>query len=204
MSFFTTLWAIILNNKVVVVLGLLTFIFFICTVALAVEKDNLKAKIANLTTNIKPKSAEQNREARTISIQIRNLTMSSSSKWSEWRLPKGSYKTREYILKLQPNLQDGTYNGEITILFEILQPLEILQLNSKGLTIQESDVIVNDAVGHPHLHYDDVKEMITLTSKNGPFPIGNNTLKIKFSGDMKDRIVGMYRSSYINEKGENR
>lgn len=204
MSFFTTLWAIILNNKVVTVLGLLTFIFFVCTIALAVEKDNLNAELANLTatTTTVPPTTTKTREIRTISIQNHNLTMSSSSNWSEWRLPKDSYKTKEYILKLQPNLQDGTYNGEINILFEILQPLDVLQLNSKGLTIEESDVTVNDALQHPNLHYDDVKERITLTSKKGLFPVGNNTLKIKFSGDMKDRIVGLYRSSYVNEKGE--
>lgn len=83
----------------------------------------------------------------------------------------------------------------------VLTATNAVVLHSKGLTIDA--VKVNDAVGSFELDAD--YELLTISkTDNSVLNTGNASIEIEFNGDMKNRIVGLYTSSYMGSNGENR
>lgn len=115
-----------------------------------------------------------------------------------WRLPQSVIPTH-YNLILNPDLQSGTFTGQIDIHFTAVEIVSLIKLHSKGLTIESIELRGNEVsfVEKPE------RELLVLTFRN-ELPMGEHKMTVKFSGDMKNRIVGFYRSSYTNQQGEER
>lgn len=74
-------------------------------------------------------------------------------------------------------------------------------LHSKGLNI-DSVKIGNE---NASFELDPDYELLTIKkTDNTDISLGNGSVEIEFNGDMKNRIVGLYTSSYKSATGENR
>ncbi|KAK5650644.1 hypothetical protein RI129_001673 [Pyrocoelia pectoralis] len=102
---------------------------------------------------------------------------------SGYRLPPHIIP-ESYDLTLYPNLNDGTFKG--------------VRVHSKGLSIN-SVHIDGDASSFEE---NEQFEVLILTKSNKAVILnGVIEIKIEYSGDMKDRIVGLYTSSYTRKDG---
>lgn len=87
------------------------------------------------------------------------------------------------------------------ISLDVLSETDSVVLHSNLLTID--NVTIETETGNFAL--EDTYEILTITKADGSlFSVGNTTIEINFNGDMKDRIVGLYTSSYTAESGESR
>lgn len=71
-------------------------------------------------------------------------------------------------------------------------------IHSNGLNITRVNVNGEEA----NFQLDASYEIITVTKKDGStFTTSTDALAIEFNGDMKNRIVGLYTSSYKSKRG---
>ncbi|XP_023019130.2 aminopeptidase A isoform X4 [Leptinotarsa decemlineata] len=119
---------------------------------------------------------------------------------SKYRLPT-AVRPLVYDLFLYPNLTTGLFTGKVKVDVQVLSNTDRIILNSNSLTINK--VQIDSVVGSYCL--DPTHELLTISKADeAGFKIGNATIEIDFSGDMKNRIVGLYTSSYKSASGENR
>ncbi|GLV31099.1 uncharacterized protein CBL_12173 [Carabus blaptoides fortunei] len=122
-----------------------------------------------------------------------------------WRLPRNVIPTH-YNLTLAPNLKDGTFTGQIDISFTAVETVSLIRMHSKGLKIDRvecGDLVTTHTRQSISLEKVPSRELIEI-SMNPELPVGEHEMTINFRGDMKNRIVGFYRSSYTNENGVER
>lgn len=132
-----------------------------------------------------------------VSTTLAARTEAKTSEMSKYRLPT-SVKPTLYDLYLFPDLQTGLFRGNVTVNLSLSEPVNTLVIHSNGLNITR--VNVNDEEANFQL--DAPYEIITITKKDeSTFTTSTNSLAIEFNGDMKNRIVGLYTSSYKSKKG---
>lgn len=105
------------------------------------------------------------------------------------------------MLTLFPENRINIFTGQVNIEVAVLSQTDKIVLHSKGLAIES--VKVNNITGSFLL--DPTYELLIIQKNdNGHLDVGNATIEIVFSGDMKNRIVGLYTSSYKGANGKNR
>ncbi|XP_015604740.1 aminopeptidase N [Cephus cinctus] len=126
---------------------------------------------------------------------------------ADYRLPTNS-KPIHYVIKLNPHLTNDnfTFTGEVTITLEVVQASTNITLHSKEQTIDESRTFLapyNDNTTRYSIthNYDTTTDFLIL-SANETLPVGNYTLIIHYTGDLRDDMIGFYRSSYTNSNNE--
>lgn len=208
MSLFETLHVLIFKNKLITFLGLLCFIFFVSTIALSVEKNNLAAELEKYyehSTTVKPiTNVTQTTNSGTTTVTPTSTTAEGDPDYSYWRLQKNFIKLSEYVLKLYLNLEEGTYAGELDIKFIALEKFNRLQIHSaknlydsaKNYTIKLDNYAIDSST---YIDTDIIHLYFGYRDKD----IGNHVLSFKFNGKLNDKLVGFYRSSY-NENNETR
>lgn len=117
--------------------------------------------------------------------------------WSNPRLPRNVLPDH-YDLLLHPDIEEGTFRGEVTIHLTIVNETDVLLVHAWQLTVDAVSVesppttgvvSVADSFLFPQNEYFVVK----LTA---PIQPGNASLTLSFAGPLTGRIVGFYRSSY--------
>lgn len=132
---------------------------------------------------------------RTLSKLEDNLR--SKPEMNNYLLPK-DVKPISYDLYLHPNLVTETFSGKITIETELLANKSEIRLHNNGLTIHNVQIDGNEGKHNTDATY----ELLQITSSDSaPIEAGKRKLVIEFSGDMKNRYVGLYSSKYLNENG---
>lgn len=122
-----------------------------------------------------------------------------------FRLPR-ELRPRHYQLRLQPDLMNKTFSGNVTIRLEVLKPIAFIPVHSKMLTVETKEIMQLDGdmkplrsiapsltFEHPQLEY-------WVTEFAEPLDVGNYSLHLKFNGSLVDRIVGFYQSSYLDKQ----
>lgn len=102
-----------------------------------------------------------------------------------------------YDLYLYPDLATGLFKGIVTVSVDLSEDRNDLILHNNGLNI--ISVLIDDVVCE--YETDLTYELLVIrlpASKN--IGAGTRLVKIEYSGDMKNRIVGLYTSSYKNEE----
>ena len=109
---------------------------------------------------------------------------------------------QKYTLKLQPNFEDFTFQGEETIDVQISESTSVILLNSSDIEIQ-SAALVRDGVTTiaSGIAHDQPVETATI-SFGHPLSTGVAQLTIKFTGILNDKLRGFYRSQYTTAQGE--
>jgi len=109
---------------------------------------------------------------------------------------------QKYTLKLQPDFEDFTFQGEEIIDVQISESTSVILLNSSDIEIQ-SAALVRDGVTTiaSGIAHDQHVETATI-SFGQPLTTGAAQLTIKFTGILNDKLRGFYRSQYTTAQGE--
>ncbi|CAG9829478.1 unnamed protein product [Diabrotica balteata] len=144
-------------------------------------------------------------ENKSLRLTIRRLKMEKNNcdnkdNLVKFRLPD-TVKPLLYDLYLYPDLKTGLFRGKVNISLEILKETESVSLHSKGLNIANVKVASQPGTFTIEKTYD----LLNIKRKdNSKFIPGFDNVEIEFDGDMKNRIVGLYTSSYTTSSGEKR
>ncbi|XP_018321790.1 glutamyl aminopeptidase isoform X2 [Agrilus planipennis] len=124
----------------------------------------------------------------------------ATEKMANYRLSR-SIIPQSYNLFLYPNLATGKYNGKIEIKVNVLERVNEIKIHSKGLTITKAtldDKKVN-------IEEDPTHECLVLSfEKESPIEKGSKVINVEYSGSMVNKIVGIYKSTYVDDKGRTR
>ncbi|MFK7917547.1 MAG: M1 family metallopeptidase [Ilumatobacter sp.] len=113
-----------------------------------------------------------------------------------YRLPTHVRPTR-YDVRLRPSLDDATFSGEVTIAIDLDEPTESITLNAIELGIEA--VTLDGAAATWAL--DEATERLTVEAPS-TLDSKTATLHIEFTGILNDKLRGFYRSTYIDDQGE--
>lgn len=124
-----------------------------------------------------------------------------------FRLSKFVTPTR-YDLHLHPDLNTGLIWGKVKISLDVASHTDKLVLHSKGLEITNASLLMCNENGSKQVpiektfNIDSLEHFIVQLS--APLAPGCYVLSLDYNGDMKNRIVGIYQSTYKGPSGENR
>merc|ERR1711962_360541 len=141
-------------------------------------------------------------------VPVRNAPGIESSEtmkkeWeSDYRLPQTTLPLH-YDLYLFPNLKDDTFSGHVAISLDTKEPRSHFVVHVKNLKVSDTqlkayngDVIpLEAAFEYPK------NEFWVVVPANGPVPVGNYSLSMKFEGRLDTGILGFYRSTYLDDEG---
>lgn len=108
----------------------------------------------------------------------------------------------KYYIKLTPDLGKFTFTGEVSIRIQILQQSSEITINAAELDIHEC-ILTNESglnFQPTSTDLDDKAETVTFKFAE-PNKTGSATLKIRFTGELNDRLRGFYRSRYTDAHG---
>ncbi|XP_044761271.1 glutamyl aminopeptidase isoform X3 [Coccinella septempunctata] len=112
------------------------------------------------------------------------------------RLPDVA-RPEHYDLYLYPNLENGTFTGKVNITVK-LKDTGVITLHSKNLTIKS---VKSDQAPVNFYLYIDYELLLIQRDDEKPFHNGTSSLEIEFEGTMKNKLVGLYKSTYKGKKG---
>ena len=109
---------------------------------------------------------------------------------------------QKYTLKLQPNFEDFTFQGEETIEVQISESTSVILLNSSDIEIQSAELVRDGVTTIARgIAHDQSVETATI-SFGLPLSTGVAQLTMKFTGILNDKLRGFYRSQYTTPQGE--
>lgn len=111
-----------------------------------------------------------------------------------------------YKLELYPNLKTKTFNGSVAIDLEVQEPVSFIAIHSKKLAITNTSLRAGVGSEIPiSATYVFDKFEYWVTEFDKPIERGNYTFSMDFAGDLMNRIVGFYGSTYFSpEKNQSR
>ncbi len=107
------------------------------------------------------------------------------------RLP-GAARPDSYLIELRPDLDEAKFSGSVDISITVSEPIDALVLNSADLRI---DVATLDRKRELRVDLDPDNEQVTFTPQEQIQP-GTVTLHVEFRGELNDKLLGFYRSTF--------
>ncbi len=114
-----------------------------------------------------------------------------------------------YDLTLTPNFDDFTFDGEVDVTVSMEPGTSEIMLNCAEIEIHSATVSWTDANGEQeqaasNIAYDADAETATISIPGTPADglMGNQHLRMSFTGELNDKLRGFYRSQYVNPEGE--
>lgn len=108
----------------------------------------------------------------------------------------GDIVPERYVIKLKPDLEKFTFEGEETISILIKKPTKTVTLHSKEIDIETAEIVEKDKkIFATKISYDEKAETATFHFA-APIPRGAAKLRIVFRGILNDKLRGFYRSQY--------
>jgi puromycin-sensitive aminopeptidase len=118
-----------------------------------------------------------------------------------YRLP-GTVTPERYDIKLIPDLEKFTFAGEESIEVAVHQPVTEVILNAAELDIRKVAFLsANGKQLEGAIALDAERERATFTFPE-PLEPGRGSLSITFTGVLNDKLHGFYRSTYKDDRGE--
>ena len=106
-------------------------------------------------------------------------------------------KPLEYDLKIHPDLENFTFEGQEEITLILAEGTKKITLHSKDLELTTAKILIkNKEIFSEKISYDSKREAVTLSFKN-EVPKGKNKLTLFFKGILNDKMRGFYKSSYV-------
>ena len=107
-----------------------------------------------------------------------------------------------YKLHLTPDLTNFNFYGEVSIKVTIKNPSHEIVLNSAELEIENVSVVSGqNTVKISNFKLDENTETLAITTTD-IFPAGEAIINIRYKGELNDRLLGFYRSSYLDKDGD--
>ncbi len=114
-----------------------------------------------------------------------------------------------YDLALTPDFGDFTFAGEVDVTVSMEPGTTEIMLNCSEIEIHSAAVGWTDTNGEQeqaasNIAYDADAETVTITIPGTPADglVGNQRLRMSFTGELNDKLRGFYRSQYTNPEGE--
>lgn len=108
-------------------------------------------------------------------------------------------KFHHYELKITPNLENFTFEGESKIVMTVVKQTLKLILNAKSLLVKECIIKHNNEIFYPlNIDYDEETERVIVVFSD-ELPLGDCVANIKFSGVIDDSMNGFYKCKYIDD-----
>lgn len=113
-----------------------------------------------------------------------------------------------YDIRLFPDMTADIYYGQVSVLVNVLQPVEYIILHQQYVNITSTllteedgtDVPVEEAFAYDKNQYWVVKP----GSSTGNLTAASYWLSLNYTGDLMKNIVGIYKSIYTTNDGNNR
>ncbi|KAF7269518.1 hypothetical protein GWI33_017459 [Rhynchophorus ferrugineus] len=162
-------------------------VFCISTIALGVD-------ISRLRKELDDEKSDEDVSSTTPTTTLSTTTEETSIDMTKFRLPK-TVSPSVYDLYLYPDLETGLFKGTVIISVNINEPTSSILLHSNKLNITSVTV-----KGEPaNFSVDEKYETLEISKKDGTqFTSTFDNVAIQFNGDMKNRLVGLYTSSYTS------
>ncbi|CAB4371700.1 MAG: M1 family peptidase [Actinobacteria bacterium] len=128
-----------------------------------------------------------------------------SSDASPFRLP-GPVRPVRYDLTLEPDLEAATFTGEVTIDLLLSAATDTISCNALDLDILAAEVVAGSladegpAIAVTDVALDPETERVTFTLGQA-LPAGEAHLRIRFTGELNDKLRGFYRSTFTDTAG---
>jgi puromycin-sensitive aminopeptidase len=117
-----------------------------------------------------------------------------------YRLPRSVIPSR-YELRLEPDLESRTFQGQAVIAVSVNEPAKEILLNAAELEIFEA--VLEPSKGPSliaQMTLEEPTERCQLTFFQAIEP-GNYSLRMRFKGTLNDKLRGFYHSSYRDAQG---
>jgi puromycin-sensitive aminopeptidase len=108
-----------------------------------------------------------------------------------------------YDLELAPDLNAATFTGTVEVTVVITEPVDELVLHALDLELDEVWLEQDGARTEATATFDPANEMVSL-SLAATAPAGAATLHASFRGELNDKLVGFYRSTFTDDAGATR
>lgn len=118
------------------------------------------------------------------------------------RLPS-AVTPKHYDLYFHPLLEEATFTGRSEVAVTVHEPVEALVLHALDLDITEATIERDGERLDLTATFQPAGEMVTLAAPSVIAP-GEWVLRTSFSGELNDKLVGFYRSTFTDESGERR
>jgi puromycin-sensitive aminopeptidase len=116
------------------------------------------------------------------------------------RLPT-TVKPSHYELELAPDLDGATFTGTVAVTVDVAEPVGELVLHALDLAIDDARFEHSDGTRLDiTTTFDKEAETATLALSGTASP-GTWTLHARFTGELNDKLVGFYRSTYTDDGG---
>jgi puromycin-sensitive aminopeptidase len=119
-----------------------------------------------------------------------------------YRLPRTVVPVR-YDLTVRPDLAAGRFDGEVTIELSISEPVRRVVLNAHALEVEPVRLRQGDTDHSVSLVAEPEAERVTVRV-DGELAPGAATLTLRFSGELSRGLVGFYRSTFVDDDGNER
>ncbi|QEE14734.1 M1 family metallopeptidase [Promethearchaeum syntrophicum] len=104
-------------------------------------------------------------------------------------------KPIHYNIHLEPDLENFVFSGLAEIEIDLENPSEKIILNGKDMVIQKCNMIRGDNVKECSFNFEEKNEEITI--KLPEEMSGTISLKLEFTGNLNENMLGFYRSKYM-------
>lgn len=115
---------------------------------------------------------------------------------NQYRLPRQVVPSH-YTLRLEPDLENFTFNGTVTVTIDILEQVDEIVLNTAEIEIVSAELGASKITGTT---YDEEYERSTFTLHSAVEP-GQYELTIEYAGLINDQLRGLYRSTFTDPDG---
>ncbi len=120
---------------------------------------------------------------------------------NEYVLP-AEVRPARYAIRLEPDLQRFTFDGEESVAIDVAEPVSEIVLNAIELQVHSAVLNKNGASsGAKDIRLDSGRETVTLDFGQEVAP-GRYDLALTFTGTLNDKLHGFYRSQYTGSDGE--
>ncbi|XP_066915619.1 puromycin-sensitive aminopeptidase-like [Clytia hemisphaerica] len=122
----------------------------------------------------------------------------------EFKRLSTSVRPSNYNVTFHPNLETFKFTGSETVDIEVRRDTKRIQVNSLDIVIDEAEFhseTISYKCAESDIVYDKETEIVIFNFPN-TLPKGNATLKLKFTGELNDKMKGFYRSKYTTQGGE--
>ncbi|XP_056647683.1 puromycin-sensitive aminopeptidase [Diorhabda sublineata] len=115
------------------------------------------------------------------------------------RLPQ-NVKPKHYRLSLVPDLKTLLFRGSVSVEIEVLTNTDTIVLNALDLKLHEVTLKDDKSLkpGQVTLCTEEETAILKFPSQITP---GSYILDIYFTGEINEKMKGLYRSKYVNQKG---
>ncbi len=128
--------------------------------------------------------------------------MTTEDTEARYRLPRTVTPSR-YELVLEPDLVAGMFDGSEDISVTVSEPVSEIVLNAVDLDIKGGSLRSADGrsieVGEVRIDPETERATLALTAEAAP---GEWTVHLDFRGELNDKLVGFYRSTYQGPDGD--